>query len=340
MSSDENPYVDGILGAINMGTDFVGNLMSWQQYQEANAKNEQQQKDMKEIDDGVIAGVMEGGAMADVDRDRALSYQQHTVTSRDNWNQYQGDVMGRMGDTYDTMMPQYQARTDRAMGMVEQMGVQQRKDINERYSSMASNQASDMKARGMAGTTVMPSMAAGVERERSGALGRLDETLMQNRLNVYGQYSGQQLGYQQQAMGNMDATYQNMAGAGFQNDMANRANEREAVFAANMNPLKRGMAAQYHKQQTIGGMEYSFMPRDPALSYQTGQSLAPAFQAPDPGSGGKYGMMGGAGGMAAGAAAGATYGSIVPGVGTLTGAVVGGLVGGGVGYAGGSAFDS
>jgi hypothetical protein len=109
---------------------------------------------------------------------------------------------------------QYQQRLEEAMRMLEGMGTQQRKDLAQRYRAAESVGMQDLVSRGLTGTTILPTMRMGYQREHENALGRLNESLRGQRLGVYGQLSGdlagamqsdywqgQQMGLNQQRLG-------------------------------------------------------------------------------------------------------------------------------------------
>jgi hypothetical protein len=62
------------------------------------------------------------------------------------------------------------------------MGESERAGIERRWDVAASRAHSDLVSRGLAGTTVAPTMAMGIERERGAALGGLEERLARMRL--------------------------------------------------------------------------------------------------------------------------------------------------------------
>jgi hypothetical protein len=127
------------------------------------------------------------------------------------------DVMGQSSPAYSALsggvpsgasnLPQalqgYAGRYSSGMGMLEGMGTQSRKDINRQYDAKQSEAASNAVARGLAGTSVPGAMVAGLERERSGALGTLDESLRNDQLSWSSLLSGDFLNAQNAAYTNM-----------------------------------------------------------------------------------------------------------------------------------------
>lgn len=96
---------------------------------------------------------------------------------------------------YQDILNQYRSRYDRAMQNLEGAGTQQRADLNTQYDALGSRTGQDLVSRGLAGTTIAPSMQAGVERERAGARGRLDETLLNQRLQTDANLSADTLSF-------------------------------------------------------------------------------------------------------------------------------------------------
>ena len=83
-----------------------------------------------------------------------------------------------------------QKRYDEAKGIFEQniaslanIGAQRQADIARDFQGLASRQQSDLVARGLGGTTIAPTLAMGLERERTGALTRAanETTMLQNQ---------------------------------------------------------------------------------------------------------------------------------------------------------------
>lgn len=86
----------------------------------------------------------------------------------------------------------YQTRLSDALSTLTGMGQQAQSDIERSYGDLATKQRQRLRQRGLANTSTMGSAELGVEREKQGAMGRLNETLR-----------GQQLGYQTQLSGDL-----------------------------------------------------------------------------------------------------------------------------------------
>lgn len=104
-------------------------------------------------------------------------------------------------------------RYTRGMGLLKGMGDQEMKDINTRFNNMAGGLQQDMVGRGLTGSTVMPGMRMGLERERSDALGSARERIRAQTMAADAGLSGDALQAQRSgAMMGIDATSQASAG--------------------------------------------------------------------------------------------------------------------------------
>jgi hypothetical protein len=86
---------------------------------------------------------------------------------------------------------------DRAQGLVEGLGDQEREDINTRADASASAQQAALAARGLGGTTVTSSQDILSEESRSDQLGRLNERLVREQLGVEATFGLAGLGFQE-----------------------------------------------------------------------------------------------------------------------------------------------
>lgn len=87
----------------------------------------------------------------------------------------------------------YDQRTNAAMGMLDQLSGQERKDLRTQYAELGGQQQAQLTASGLGGTTVSPTMAAGTARQESDAMNRLNDMLTRERLGTYSQLSGEAL---------------------------------------------------------------------------------------------------------------------------------------------------
>jgi hypothetical protein len=89
----------------------------------------------------------------------------------------------------------YVGRYGRAMGLLEKLGGQQKADAAQRYDQQTASMQQDLTSRGLAGTTILPTMKLGVQREKSDALNRIDQQITQQRMNADASLSGDTLNF-------------------------------------------------------------------------------------------------------------------------------------------------
>jgi hypothetical protein len=96
---------------------------------------------------------------------------------------------------YQDILTGHQKRESEAMATLEGMGETERGDIRGAYRSRESQMMQNLAARGMAGTTIAPTMRMGLQREQTRELGALDERLRGQRLGYQTGLSGERLGF-------------------------------------------------------------------------------------------------------------------------------------------------
>lgn len=116
-------------------------------------------------------------------------------------NQGYGALQGQQKSQFDALNAAYGQRYDRNMKMLEGMGLQEQSDINEAMNAQAGNMRQQMVGMGLGGTTILPTMQAGLERQRIAEQGRLGERLRGQKLGADMQLSGDQLAYQERGGG-------------------------------------------------------------------------------------------------------------------------------------------
>jgi hypothetical protein len=105
-----------------------------------------------------------------------------------NYDQLSGDINSRYGserqkstdwynNLYNTQDAAYGKRTSDVMGLLENMGAQQAKDINQSWKNTAGNSTNQMLDRGLTGSTLLSNMNSGITRDTNADLARLDEAL-------------------------------------------------------------------------------------------------------------------------------------------------------------------
>lgn len=96
---------------------------------------------------------------------------------------------------YQQGMEGHNAWRARTNELLDQLGNQQKADVNESYNTLAGKTRQNMISRGLTGTTVQDAMLTGVERERSKSLARVDEQLARERLDAEGKAFYEQMGF-------------------------------------------------------------------------------------------------------------------------------------------------
>jgi len=155
---------------------------------------------------------------------------------------------------YGGLLGGWQGLTGQAMGALQGAGAQERQDINRQFNQLQGGAMSDLVSRGLRGSTIAPGVSAGIERERAGALGGLNERLLQQRLGLMTGLGGQALGAQERGIG---------FGAGLTADQMNAMANQQAMtgqFGQNRLGALGGMAQ--------GGLGYMDAAR--AASMQAG----------------------------------------------------------------------
>lgn len=117
-------------------------------------------------------------------RSRTSSLQgAYEAARRANERRYQ-EILGGYGQRYEDVM-----------GALQGYGGQARADILQRGESMKAGALQDLVSRGLAGTTILPTVRAGIERQTAGNLARQAETMGMSVAGMMAQLSGQRLGF-------------------------------------------------------------------------------------------------------------------------------------------------
>lgn len=95
------------------------------------------------------------------------------------------------------MAGDYDQRFERNMGYIDQMGQQERKDLETDFKARERSAAADLASRGFSNSTILPNVRASVQRDRDSAIGRLNDRLAQQRLSADSQLSGDTLRYRE-----------------------------------------------------------------------------------------------------------------------------------------------
>lgn len=124
--------------------------------------------------------------------------------------QYQAGLMGDLMKAYQQAYEQgrqaneqryqelargYQDRYGQAMSTLEGSGEQARADLRNQWRSAENRGVQDLTSRGLTGTTILPTMRMGYQRQANADEGRLNESLRQQKLGLQNQLSGDMLSF-------------------------------------------------------------------------------------------------------------------------------------------------
>ncbi len=101
----------------------------------------------------------------------------------------------KVGKRSTRLGTQYDALLQAALGQIDSGVPQARKDISQQYQGMATSANQDLISRGLSGTTIMPTIQAGIKREELGSQARLDEQLRKERMDALMQTMLPKLGF-------------------------------------------------------------------------------------------------------------------------------------------------
>ena len=155
------------------------------------------------------------------------------------------------------LLGQYEALRGRVMSEYEGYGNQQRRDINEQFNTLQSQQRGEMTNRGMASSTLLGGMRRGTERRRADALGGLEERLTMGKINLDQSMTGQLLSQQQNAFNVTQGYGQNAL------NIDDRGNMRTFDF---------GRETQNQMMNLLGGINHQYMPTPLGLSQGLGSA--------------------------------------------------------------------
>ncbi len=185
-----------------------------------------------------------------------------------------------------------QGRLTTGMDYLKGAGDQERRDIRQDYTNIGNEQAADASARGLSGTSIMPSMRRGVAREQTAALSRLDERLQNQYLDTYTGLSGDVLNTQgavssyAQGLQESGGRYIQGGREGTANFNYDQTQAERGQYAAQDLSLKQNQWA-WDERMTGGAInllasrENVYTPTPLAAYEQAGTSRQPAYEAPE-----------------------------------------------------------
>lgn len=182
------------------------------------------------------------------------------------------DVSGGIAPWMQNIFGGFLGRLNTGMDIVNRLGEQQRADIQRDYRNLAGKAGQDMVARGLSGTTVAPTVQAGIEREKQADLRRLNDLLNREKYGLFSQLSGDAL----RSMVNLGSglyfpTQQNLltAGTNLSSSLGGMPITSAENWATNFLNAISGITNAYPSANAFQ-----------ALMTNLGQSAAPPPQAP------------------------------------------------------------
>lgn len=225
------------------------------------------------------------------------------------YGEMRGALSGAYGEQASYFGEQFDQRTRDITAKLEGLGTQARKDIERRYGDVSTQRQQALSARGFGGSTVGAAVEMGVQREKGGELGRLEEGLRRENIGLTSQLTGQALGAQmglsQQALGARERLWGGELGAQ-QGMMTNRLNlmtgltgdqlmAHQSLFGGQMG-MFTGLSGDY--LNTVGNVNIGY-PTPNAMNI-AGNIGAGSYPVPDYGSSGLAAIGIGAGAAGAG----------------------------------------
>lgn len=217
-----------------------------------------------EMGQGQFADLMsaQGGALQDV----MGGYDERNIRVMGGLDKLAGDLGAGYDERFKNLMGEFEGREGEiraghaerlgtGMNLLEGAGTQHRADINRQFDALSGKTSADLVSRGLRGTTIAPRMQMGVERERAAAQGGLEESLRQQKSDVYGQLSGDQL----RSFANQQGAWTQLAGglSGEGLAAAERAGGMQAEYATQLYgqqlQAQQGMQMQNLLSQQQGG---------------------------------------------------------------------------------------
>ena len=100
-------------------------------------------------------------------------------------------------ERYQDILQGYEDRYGRGMGYIEARNSQGQADIDTAWRAREATGTQDMVSRGLTGTTIMPTMKMGYERERQAEQRRLENDILQQKLATDASLSGDTLAFKE-----------------------------------------------------------------------------------------------------------------------------------------------
>lgn len=165
---------------------------------------------------------------------------------------------------YEEILGEFQTMYERVMAQQTGLGEQAKADVRQRYTNLASRGQADLVSRGLVGSTILPTMRTGYERETSADLRRVDEQLRREATGLDVSLTGQRLGFMERRT---DAypDYNQMIQLA---TMRGQSGGGRRTFGARYDPAFNVQLPQIprRRRRSSGGSRRSRRPRAPAAA--------------------------------------------------------------------------
>jgi len=161
-------------------------------------------------------------------------------------------LMGRGNNIRSDIVGQLANRENDLVSQLQGLGTQARQDLNANFDIAGSNAVNDLRSRGLGSSSLVAGALGGNERERSNALGRLEEQLRRENIGVRSQLSGERISADQQlqsALLNMDL---GLSQQGFANMAQNDANRMGLLNTYNTNRMNTQLGLDQQLVNLLG----------------------------------------------------------------------------------------
>ena len=179
--------------------------------------------------------------------------------------------VGERLDTLERIGGRYQDRYNTGMGILANLGDQERRDIDRLVREQEGVALNDLVSRGLRDSSLAANVRQGFAERKGDLYGRLFERLKREQFGAHSQLSGDELGYLERGAGDVNAARDRLSGDVF-SGMQNRLNfmERRNDIGPNAG-LFAQLAQMYGESRPASGTNFAGVPiyQDPqALGYR------------------------------------------------------------------------
>lgn len=147
------------------------------------------------------------------------------------------------------------ARYSTGMNLLKGAGDQERADIAQQARDASAAVDNNLVSRGLTGSTIAPTLQAGVQRDRYAAEGRLNDRLRGDELGLHTQLSGDRIGSQERGGQALQSAFTNLSGD--RNAAADRlsATDIAAQLAMLQNQTGAAISNDANRNQVLTGLD-------------------------------------------------------------------------------------